>query len=81
MIHVSDLPAASARTCGVFGCGRDAEVGAHVQRLDEGTNGHWYILPTCKGHNNDRRAVFDVKARSLIVPASPGHAGCAVRRG
>jgi len=38
--------------CSVHGCGRTAEVGAHVLVTDGRSSWHWWIAPFCKGHNH-----------------------------
>ena len=43
----------SARaTCCVLQCGKDAEVGAHVMKVDGRSSNEWWLAPFCKEHNN-----------------------------
>lgn len=56
--------------CRIKGCGRKAEVGAHVFVKGRKSNNYCFILPMCKGHNGDSSMDWgeydcwrDVKAR------------------
>ena len=42
-------------TCCVYGCSKDASVGAHVKKVGSYDN-RWYIVPVCYLHNS---AYFD----------------------
>ncbi len=58
-------------TCAAFGCGNDAEVGAHVHELTgkRGTDWNEYIVPMCKGCNA-RRSDEEIELKICIVLVS-----------
>jgi hypothetical protein len=54
--------------CSVYGCATRAEVGAHVMKSNS-TDKSTYIIPMCRSHNNSTQE-FDIKASTILVPAS-----------
>ena len=61
-------------TCVIIGCGRTAEVGAHVVSLDRRTDRQWWIAPFCKHHNhyNAEQKVF-LDSRVTLVSANKSY--------
>ncbi len=58
-------------TCAVFGCGDEAEVGAHVVSADGRTDRQFWIAPFCRAHNihtNDR--IMYLKQNVRLVSAN-----------
>lgn len=56
-------------TCSRSDCSKSAEVGAHVQKV--GPSNKWYIVPLCKGCNNEKKdLVFEVRDEDL-EPINP----------
>ena len=66
------LATGSVRTrCAVVGCGRPAEVGAHVQITDGRSGAHWWIVPFCKTHNHYRNVgEMYIKRSVMLVSAN-----------
>ena len=59
----------SGRTlCAVVPCGREAEVGGHVQIDDWRSDFSWWIVPLCKQHNHYRntREMYLDKRTELV---------------
>lgn len=56
--------------CGVYGCRKNATVGAHVKV--EGDD-HWYIFPMCNVHNSQKKNfVGCAKRRIPLAPVKEG---------
>eukprot|EP00389_Voromonas_pontica_P016571 GDKH01025915.1.p1 GENE.GDKH01025915.1~~GDKH01025915.1.p1 ORF type:complete len:148 (-),score=16.94 GDKH01025915.1:102-545(-) len=46
------------RTCQIYGCGKPADVGAHVYIKGMKGNKWYFILPTCQGCNTDKNSDY-----------------------
>lgn len=52
--------------CSRYGCNRQAEVGAHVQKASPAATKEWYIVPLCQQCNGlSPKERFDVKDNDL----------------
>ena len=57
--------------CAHIPCGKDAEVGAHVQIVDKRTGDQWYIVPLCKQHNHTTyQEEFYIERSCTLVTAN-----------
>lgn len=55
--------------CANTTCGRLAEVGGHVKKV-EAEDDDWYIIPLCRACNSMFGEEFDIPSSTMMVPAN-----------
>jgi len=67
--HWENFSKHKSSECAVDGCNAKAEVGGHVQKIDE-NDAKWYIVPLCKPCNGRRGEELDVEDSTHLVSAN-----------
>lgn len=58
--------------CAVRGCGKPADVGAHVMDADGRKGNDWGITPMCQAHNNsNNQEEMALKKSASVTPLRP----------
>ena len=55
-----------ADICSALNCSKNAEVGGHVQKINENDD-HWFIIPICKSCNSKHGQEYEVKANTTFI--------------
>jgi hypothetical protein len=67
--HWEQYSGKTAGCCVESSCLKMAEVGAHVQ-IKNSEDRSWYIVPLCRGHNNQYGQELDIMDDTELVPAT-----------
>lgn len=66
--HWENYTDGESEKCSVTGCKGIPEVGAHVQKEDDDRS--WYIVPLCRGCNNQRGGELEVRDDTELIPVT-----------
>ncbi|MDR1249030.1 MAG: hypothetical protein LBK63_06980 [Treponema sp.] len=67
--HYENYSGIDTPACAESSCVENAEVGAHVQKMDKDDRS-WYIVPLCKKHNGLHGQVLDILDVFPLVPVT-----------
>lgn len=75
--HYYNATGSRRQICGAYGCGKPAQVGAHVHKIVGRGRADWreYIVPFCHACNMTSDEI-DLKVGVILVPANTQVMGC-----